>query len=133
MFKVGTVIRIFAEEARPNPKVKYVIIVGSSSDSVGFIFINSEVNPNHLNSANLQALHYPIVHTECPYLDEDESYADCSEIFERPKSDLNTLLQKEPGRIQKPPLTAERIESILDIIRRAKTIPPADKKKFGII
>lgn len=77
MFEVGTVIRLFAHEARPEPKVKYVIIVGSTNEQVGLIFINSEVNPHHLGSTGLQALHCPISKEDCPFLAEPESYADC--------------------------------------------------------
>lgn len=51
----------------------------------------------------------------------------------RTKKDLNTLLQKEPGRVQKPKLSAKKIEAITDIIKRAKTISPEEKRKYGII
>ena len=80
MFEIGKVIRIFTEDTIP-PKVKYCIIVGSSSDEIATIFINSDIRPQALGP-ELQGLQYPLSEKDLKCLTHD-SYADCSEIASR--------------------------------------------------
>lgn len=129
MFEIGKVIRIFAEDTIP-PKVKYCIIVGSSSDEIATIFINTNIRPHSLGG-ELQGLQYPLSESDLKCLSHD-SYADCSEIAVRKKGDLNSLLQKEPGRNEGNLLTT-KMNAIVNLVKGAKTISPADKKRFGLI
>lgn len=129
MFEIGTVLRIFAEDSIP-PKVKYCIIVGSSRDKIATVFINSDLRPPLLKSY-IQSLQYPLNHEDCSCL-KYESYVDCAQISERDKSQVNAILQKEPGR-KECVLAATHVQTIVDLIKRSKTISIVDKRKFGLI
>ncbi|WP_142685954.1 hypothetical protein [Chitinophaga polysaccharea] len=118
LFEIGAILKLYVEDTTP-PKVKLCLIVGSCSDKIAVVYINSEVNPNFL-PADLQGLHCPITKKDCDKLSY-ESYADCSDIFEKDKSELNTLLQKEPGR-KLCKLSNDRITMILGVLQRARTI-----------
>lgn len=129
MFEVGTVLKLFVQDTTP-PKVKYCIIVGACSSEIATVFINSELRPEHLPTG-VQSLQFPITTNDFPFLKYD-SFADCAEIAERNKSELNTILQSEPGR-KAGVLTKTKIEELVRLVKMAKTISTAEKKKFGLI
>lgn len=129
MFDTGTVLKLFVQDTTP-PKVKYCVIVGTCSSEIATVFINSELRPGQLPT-NLQSLQFPITTDDLPVLKYD-SFADCSEIAERSKGTLNSILQKEPGR-KVGTLPKKKTEELVRLVRIAKTISIADKKKFGLI
>lgn len=128
--KFANVIRVVVQETVP-PKVKYLIIVGVTSDSLATVFINSEVKPHHLSSPELQALQFPLNPGTCSFL-KHQSFVDCSEIAERDKSAINIILQKEPGR-NEGAIPQEIMVKITATLKKAKSIPNALKKKFNLL
>ncbi len=129
MFEIGTVLKLFVHDTTP-PKVKYCIIVGVCSSDIATIFINSGLRPEHLPNG-IQLLQLPVTTTDLPELKYD-SIVDCSEIAERNKNELNTILQKEPGRKVRA-LSKNKVEEIVRLVKNAKTISTAQKKKFNLI
>lgn len=128
MFEIGTVIRFIVPDTVP-PKIKYCIVVGTTSQEVATIFINTEIRFKEL--PELQGLQFPLSTEVCPFL-KYNSFADCSIIMERSKSELNNILQQNPGRKEKS-IPAKQISEIMNILKRSKTISSSEKKKFGIV
>lgn len=126
---VGDVIRIFAEDSIP-PRVKYIVVVGVTPETLATVFINSEPRPQYL-SAPLQSLQVSVTPEHCPVLDY-ESYADCSDMKERSKSEINTLIQKEPGR-NHGQLPQPKTDMIVAAVRRARSIAVGLKKKYNLV
>ena len=122
---IGAVIRLRAEDIR-NPKIKKFIIVGSTNASFAIIFINSNIQPQNLGQ--LQGLQLPLSTDTCPFLDHN-SYADCSDVRERDKSQLNNILQKEPGR-KEGDIPADVLKKIIEIIKKAKTLSAYLKETY---
>lgn len=79
--KIGDVIRIFDNNINP-PKVKYIIIVGVSSQELATIYINTESRTNPLSSPELQGLQYPLLPKDCTPL-RYESVADWATIYQK--------------------------------------------------
>jgi len=126
--KISTVVRIISPDTDP-PKVKWFIIVGSESQNLATIYINTDPRLTDL-SGSLQALQLPLKKDRCPFLDHD-SHADCADLRERPKSEINQLLQKEPGR-KEGEIPDDVMKDILALLKKAKTISPEIKKKYGL-
>ena len=126
--KAGTVIRIFSLDV-DKPKVKWIIIVAGNSDAIATIFINTETRLTDL-TGSLQALQLPLSKEKCSFLKHD-SYADCSDLREKSKSEINRLLQKEPGR-KEGEIPQDIMQEILAALKRAKSISPILKKKYGL-
>ncbi|MEJ7830714.1 MAG: hypothetical protein WKF91_21070 [Segetibacter sp.] len=128
--KIGNVIRIPVQDTIP-PKVKYLIVVGVTSESLATIFINSELKPLHLSSIELQSLQFPLSSTVCTFLKKD-SFADCSDIADRNKAEINIMLQKDPGR-NEGAIPMDIMGKIIVTIKKAKSITVAIKKKYNLL
>jgi hypothetical protein len=120
------VIRLFVQDTTP-PKVKYCVIVGNYGSVIATVFINTDLRIGNLD-VELQCLQCPINPHDLGCL-KYTSYVDCSEICERSKNDLNQILQKETGR-KEGNIPEEKLQTIIGILKKAKTISTADKKKF---
>lgn len=129
--KVGAVIRVTVPDTTP-PKIKILIIAGIDGEKVALatVFVNSEVNPNVINTEELQKLQMPLATINCPYLDHD-SYADCSALKSRSLAEIHNLIRNNPachlGHLTEPDLT-----KLLLLLKSAKTIPVRLKKQFRL-
>lgn len=128
--KVGDVIRLFVPETNP-PKVKYLIIVATNSTHIGTVYINTDLRINALHSPALKALQIPIVPDQCKCLTHD-SYVDCSTLVPRDKGEINSILQKEPGR-KETEISGDFLNHIIETVKSSRTISLSDKKLCGLI
>jgi hypothetical protein len=126
--KTGTVIRIFASDTNP-PKIKDLIIVGSDSQNLALIFVNT--HPRIMGfDADMQGLQLALSPNDCPFLDHG-SFADCSDLRTRSKNEINNILQKDPGR-KRGTLPAHLLERILHLLANADTIDDETREQFGL-
>jgi len=126
--QLGNVIRTYVTDTNP-PKIKLFIIIGSDSENVATIFINTNIRISDFPE-QLQGLQLPVDTQSCPFLSHN-SFIDCSDIKLKPKSKLNAVLQKEPSRLIGQ-IPAGQMEIIKSIIRRAKSITTEFKKQYGL-
>jgi hypothetical protein len=123
------VLRLIANEFTP-PKVKYFIIIGSCSDKIACIVLNTEPRYTAL-APGLQGQQYPLQPGDCKCI-KHESFVNCAELRELDKSSVNQILQKDPGR-KECVLTTTHISGLLSIVKRSKTITPAQKKIYSLV
>lgn len=122
-------LRLFVEETIP-PKVKYLVIVGSTSDKIATVYINSDLFLNDIPVGS-QAYQLPITPAELSCLIRN-SLIDCSDIVERDKASINKILQIEPGR-KEGALAQAKIAEVLRLVKTSKTISNSEKNKFGLL
>lgn len=129
---IGKALLIKLEDIRVNYD-KYIIIVGINDTemAVAYVIINTEVNKNIAPTTYLQSLHLKIDKARHDFLNYD-SYINCAELKEFNKQKLIDFLVSNPERI------VGNIDLILltkvhDTIKKAKTILPILKKKYGFI
>lgn len=130
--KVGAVIRIAVPDTTP-PKIKIMIIAGMDGDrvAVATVFINSEINPGVINTAELQKLQMLLTVANCPFLNHD-SYADCSALKARSLTDIRDLIKKNPS-FHLGHLTESDLKKLLALIKSSRTIPIRLKKQFRLL
>lgn len=130
--KAGTVLRTLVLDTKP-PKIKRFIIIGVSSDgnSIGIVYINTEINPNVFPTKELKDLHLPIDKDDRGIVDY-LSYIDCSRIYERDKKKINELVANDP-RILIGELTQQEKGSVISKLASARTISLVIKKKYGVV
>jgi hypothetical protein len=130
--KLGAVFRLRVPHTRP-PKTKRFIVIGINAaiNSVGFLFVNSEINPNIFRSSKLKRLHKLLTKKERSYLDSD-SYVDCSFIQEW---SLNILKNKflADMNIYLGQVSDKDMLEIKRLVKSAKTIKKSLKKRYGLI
>lgn len=130
--KPGAVLRFHIPLSRP-PKTKRVVVaaIDENINSVGLLFINSDINPNVFLTAKLRKLHLFLTAAERNYLDSD-SYLDCSDLHEWQFARLKTKFIAKPqiylGRLSETDMTKVR-----QTIITAKTITKKLKKRYGFI
>ena len=127
----GSVFRIHVDTTTP-PKNKRLVVLAISGDNicVGYLFINSQINPNCFPSAELRALHLPLQANERDYLDHD-SYLDCSDIKNITLNELKDIISQNPQQhIGK--LSTTDIEAAIDIVKNAPTISKKQKEKYNL-
>jgi len=130
--KPGAVLRLHIPLSRP-PKTKRVVVaaINESINSLGLLFINSQINPNVFRTAKLRKLHLFLTAAERNYLDSD-SYLDCSHLYEWQFDRLKAKFIAKPeiylGRLSETDLT-----KIKQTIIAAKTIEKRLKKRYGFI
>ena len=127
----GSVLRIHVDTTNP-PKQKRLVILAMGNDEavVGYLFINSEINPNLFRTPALKALHLPLDKDRHGFLDHD-SYLDCSKIFKVDMEQLRQAIASEPGQ-HIGCMDGETFETAIGIVRAAPTISPRDKDFFAI-
>ncbi len=128
----GSVFRIHVDTTTP-PKVKRLVVLAISGDNicVGYLFINSQINPNYFSTARLRALHISLLASEQDYLDHD-SYLDCSDIKNMNFNELKDIISQNPQQyIGK--LSNTDIETAKNIVKNAPTISKTQKEKYNLI
>lgn len=117
--KVGAVIKVAVPDTTP-PKIKILIVVGIESGKalLATVFVNTDINPNVLNTPELQKLQFALKLDNCPYLSYD-SFADCSKMRERNYQDIFNLIKESPSR-HLGRLNDDDLKRILALIKSAK-------------
>jgi len=130
MIDIGTVIKLHVTDTTP-PKTKYFIIVGFSNDKVSLaaIYINSNINENVNYCDTLKQLQIIVPQNDHSFLKWD-SYADCSKINEKNRSDIERACN-EKSDICVGCIVPEKLTEIITTIRHATTIKGKVKNKFG--
>ena len=130
-FKPGVVLRFFVTDTTP-PKVKRLIIIAVENNEItaATLFINSEINPEIINSEELRKLQYKILAADCNFLDHD-SYIDCSSLKERTSESILKLL-RQSSKTHLGELNPNDFAQVKKLVKEAKTIPLRVKKKFGL-
>lgn len=121
-------LRLIATEFNP-PKVKYFVIIGACSDSIACVVLNT-LPRYQTTPEKLQGQQYPVGPGDCKCISH-ESFINCAELRVFPKSVINQILTKEPGR-KECILHKKHIENLLSIVKRSKSIVGEDKKKYSL-
>lgn len=130
--KSGSVLKLHLPHTRPAKMKRFLIIgVDERINSVGFLFINTEINPNVFPFPYLRDLHIRLNAESREYLETD-SYIDCSDIAEwgydillrKFRSDLSIYLGQA---------SSDDMKKIKNITRRAKTISSSLKRRYRLI
>ena len=132
VIKAGAVFCMRVEHTTP-PKLKRFIVIGFNEDRtlVGFLFINSEINPRLFPSPHLKSLHLPLCAEDCSYVDHD-SFLDCSRLYEMNFQTLKEKCVADIG-IYLGEATATDFEKIINLTASATTIETKKKRKFNLL
>lgn len=126
---VGSILRIRVLDTNP-PKIKYIVIVAIDGNTATYatIFINTDVNMRVLNTDELLNLQIELTPETCPAV-EHVCYADCSKIAERNVNDIIALVARNAD-CHRGNLSKEQKEAILEKLKSASTIIPAQRARF---
>jgi hypothetical protein len=121
--KIGGVVHFF-DNASHHPKPKFSVIVGISRDSffLGTVFVNTGIHIGHINSPELEKLHYKISQKKYSNFLKHDSYIDCSDVKHRMQSSFLDELNAT-GKIVGS-LTPDDLQNVLTIIEASDTISP---------
>ncbi len=130
--KPGAVLRIHVDTTTP-PKTKRLVVLAISDNKicVGYLFINSEINPNVNWNASLQALHLPLDAGSNEYLDHD-SYLDCSSIHDMTFDDLKNIITNDPA-LHIGTIGDADLGAATEKVTGAQTISPSQKRRYNLI
>jgi len=131
--QIGSVFKTMVYDTN-KPKEKYFVVVAESIDSISLasVYINSEINPNLFRTAKLKELHIPISKQDCTFLKWD-SFVDCSQLHEKNKIQLSTLLNELNISPYMGTMPIEIFNRILNKLIHTNTIPILTKKRYGLI
>lgn len=128
----GSVFKIHTTNTTP-PKIKRIVVLAISGDKacIGYLFVNSKINPNVFPTARLRSLHFLLKSSACEYLDHD-SYLDCSNIQDISMDDLTKIMLKDPSH-HIGQLSESDLENAKSIVRNAPTVSEKQKEKYNLI
>jgi hypothetical protein len=129
--KTGAVLRFAVPDTTP-PKIKILIVIGIDGEKVALatVFVNSQVNPNVLNTSELQRLQYLLTTTNFPFLMHD-SFVDCSSLKARDYNSVKQLIKNDPAS-HLGNLLPEDLTKLIELVKSARTIPVRLKKQFRL-
>lgn len=115
------------------PKIKRFVIIGINEGValVGYLFINTSINPNVFRTEDLKKLHLPLSKDGRPYIDYD-SFLDCSHIYEMSIEKLEDVFSQD-YETYLDQVSDDDMAQIRELIKAARTIPAKTKKRYGII
>lgn len=118
----GQVFRFHSTVTNP-PKIKICVLlaVNNSLATVGYLFINSEINPHIFDNLSLRSLLLSLPRQDLPFLDHD-SWLDCSHIHEIRLEEIQRIVAENPS-CHLGNLSQSLFESSIQLIRNAPTIP----------
>ena len=130
--KAGGVFRLYTSSTTP-AKVKRFVVIGSKKkiNSVGLLFINSDITKNAFKNRNLKRLHLLLESKKRIYLDHD-SYLDCSRLNERSYEELLNKCIADIN-IYLGSFSNTDIAEAQKLVESAKTISPILKRRYGLI
>ncbi|GAA0871750.1 hypothetical protein GCM10009117_08960 [Gangjinia marincola] len=111
---------------------KYIVIlqnVDSTSDTIGYLIINSEINQNVFKTEYLRQQHVEIKCTDHTFLHHD-SYIDCANIKYESKEKIKELLLQEPFR-HKGSVSNDCFKQINLTISTSTVLSKKIKETFG--
>lgn len=129
--RVGVLVHFF-DNASHNPKPKFSVIVGISDDAffLGTVFVNTEINVRHINSPELEKLHYKLSQKRYSDFLKHDSYVDCSDVKHRVQTSfLNDL--NYSGEIVGS-LATDDLKNVLNLIESSDTIAPYYLRLYNI-
>lgn len=128
----GSVFKIHVTSTMP-PKVKRLVVLAISGDNacVGYLFLNSRINPNVFPTAGLRSLHLPFEAASRDYLDHD-SYLDCSDIKDMDLDELKKIISRDPNQ-HIGELNDTDLKTAKETVKNAPTISKKQKEKYDLI
>lgn len=120
----GRVLHLFCPFAEKN---KFVILAHVHHDPLVFV-INSEIHPFIESKPHLRQCQVPIDQYSHPFLVRDSVVA-CHEVKSLDLQNIHDQIRSNPDSI-KDPISDELQENIIEALKAAPTIPPADKNKI---
>jgi len=123
--KSGQILHLYCSFTNP-PKNKFLLLLGSNSPNFSFFVINSAINNFILHNNHLLECQVLIDKRNHPFLDHD-SYLDCSKIYQIAIDSVKDQLVADSNPI-KMSIRADIKRSILDAVRKSKTLTPKEKK-----
>lgn len=128
-FVPGAVFRILTFQTTP-PKFKRFVVIGlehSSGKIVGSLFINTSM----VSAPYLHSLQLPLMASDCEFLEHD-SFLDCSRIYEEDASAVKAKYLADT-EIYLGALSVQDLKQAIAMVRKAKTISVATKRRFGLL
>ena len=109
--------------------MKYLVIIGFTPEgnAIGSLLVNSEIDLSK-RSQELMDCQYPLQIRNYKHILDYDSWLDCSDIFEIPKSKL-----AEKGAKRKGCLIDEDRERILAFLRESDVFDNVTKRRYGLI
>jgi hypothetical protein len=130
--KEGAVFRLHVPHTSP-PKIKIFVVIGiiRSINSLAFLFINSEINPNVIKSQHLQGLQFPMAASGRAYIESD-SYLDCSRLYEWSIESLKGNYISNTG-IYLGQLSDVDLAKVKQLATSARTIERRLKRRYELL
>jgi hypothetical protein len=128
---VGAVVHFF-DNASHHPKPKFSVIVGISDDTfcLGTVFVNTDINITHINSPELEKLHYKLNQKRYSNFLKHDSYVDCSDVKHRMRTSFLDELNYS-GKIVGS-LASDDLKNVLTLIMSSDTIAPYYLRLYNI-
>lgn len=110
-------------------RLKYIVIIGFTPEgvAVGALLINSGIALSK-RSKELMDCQYPLLARNYRHILDYNSWLDCSDIFEIPKSKISEKKGKLKGA-----LLEEDKELVMEFLKKTDMFDNATKKRYGII
>lgn len=112
-----------------NSRNKFFIVIGKDNDgnAIGFVVINSNINPN-LQQV-IKDLYYPISASKYSFLSKD-SFVNCANLKEIEKNKFSTKFDSSKN---KGCICEDDLDLIIEAVRSSPLIPPKTLKRFGLL
>lgn len=130
MVKVGDVLYLFMENTTP-PKNKFIFVLGMNKDKAvcATFLVNSSINLNVNNNAELVKFNIKLSAVEYPFLSYD-SYLDCNFLTTKDLTEINSIVAKRPtAKVYS--LSDDKIQFFKDIISQCPIHKGKILKNFG--
>ncbi len=98
---------------------------------VGYLLLNSQINPNCFPTPELRALHLHLNTADRNYLDHD-SFLDCSTIHDINIEVLKKIISDDPS-LHIGKFNETDLELAIDTVKNASTISKKQKEQYDLI
>lgn len=121
---------VVAKNKEDDGRKKYFIVIGKDQEgnAIGFVLINSEVNP-HLPACRKE-LHYLLKATDYDFLEGEDRFVDCSDFKKISKERFADLFSAEK---QKGKINQQDVKKIKDLICSYENVSMKMLRRFGLM
>ena len=121
---------VVAKKKGDDGRKKYFIVIGKDQEgnAIGFVLINSEVNP-HLPACR-KVLHYLLKATDYEFLEGEDLFVDCSDFKKISKERFADLFSAEK---QKRKINQQDVKIIKDLICSYENVSMKMLRRFGLM
>lgn len=128
--KIGSVLKFYCKRA--NKEKRFIVIAEKyDKETLGLVYINTDINQHFFPTPELQALHLPLEFTEEREYITHDCFAACNDFFPYTYEYIAGLMHLSIDTYLGE-LSENDLNRILVLVKSAKTIKPAKKKEFGL-